>query len=587
MSARNGLTFLDFFAGFGGSSSGLVEAGYELATAYNHWDKAIAVHSANHRAADHVQGDLSGYDMRRLPKSDVLWASPECTWHSPAGGRSRPKEDRGPDLFGESALPDDAGIRSRATAYDPIRAAEARAFKAVMIENVPEMAGWRAANGRPMFRPWLKMWEALGYSWQIINVSAAHVYSDTNAPAGQWRDRIYIVLAAPGVKIPRIEPRPPAWCSQCEGVVEAVQSWKKPAKDGEPQVGKYRQQYVYVCGANQHARHVVEPFVLPAAAVIDWSDLGTRIGDREALGMRKLAAATMKRIEVGARMFARPAVVAHGGQSWDAAKPDHRGYGDLHAYYRAWAADDAPLMTRQAGGSGDALSVPPFSVAVNHGDGDGVRAFDPTSVPWPTRSTKIGDGIAFPPFLSNHYGGDLQTNRNQHPDDAPMPTVVGTRVTSLIVPPYLAELYGTSTARSAEDALSTVTAGGNHHGLTVPPGAFLSRQYTQNGSDANVNTSVHRPMHTVTASGGNHALVVPTRKRPESMYEGELPFELDDVRFRMLGPTEHLRAQRFWEGYDTSAANKSETTKGAGNAVAVNVAHWIGESVADALGAAA
>lgn len=570
----NGLTFLDFFAGFGGSSSGLVEAGYELATAYNHWDKAIAVHSANHSKADHVQGDLSGYDMRMLPKkANILWASPECTWHSPAGGRRRAASQE-PDLFGEAALPADAGVRSRATMFDPIRATEARGFDTVMIENVPEVADW------PLFPAWLRMWEDLGYKWQIVNVSAAHVYSETNAPAGQWRDRIYIVLWRKGIKMPRIEPRPPAWCEQCGMVVESVQSWKREAPI---QVGKYGRQYVYVCGANQHARQIVEPFVLPASAVIDWSDLGERIGDRK----RPLAAATMRRIEVGARMFARPAVVAHGGQTWDAAKPDHRAYGDPAGYYRAWAADNAPLMTRQAGGTGDALSVPPFSVAVNHGEADGVRAFDPASLPWPTRSTKIGDGLAFPPFLSNHYGGDLQTNRNQHPDDAPMPTVVGTRVTSLIVPPYLAELYGTSTARSVDEALSTVTAGGNHHGLTIPPGAFLSRQYTQKGSDANVNTSVHRPMHTVTASGGNHALVVPSRKRPEQMYDGDLPFELEDVRFRMLGPTEHLRAQRFWEGYDTSAANKSETTKGAGNAVAVNVAHWIGQEVAEALGAAA
>lgn len=522
----NGLTFLDFFAGFGGSSSGLVEAGYELATAYNHWDKAIAVHSANHSKADHVQGDLSGYDMRMLPrKANILWASPECTWHSPAGGRRRAQAQE-PDLFGEVALPADAGVRSRATMFDPIRATEARGFDTVMIENVPEVADW------PLFPAWLRMWEDLGYRWQIVNVSAAHVYSETNAPAGQWRDRIYIVLWRKGIKMPRIEPRPPAWCEQCGMVVESVQSWKREAPI---QVGKYRRQYVYVCGANQHARQIVEPFVLPASAVIDWSDLGERIGDRK----RPLAAATMRRIEVGARMFARPA------------------------------------------------AVPPFSVAVNHGEADGVRAFDPTSLPWPTRSTKIGDGLAFPPFLSNHYGGDLQTNRNQHPDDAPMPTVVGTRVTSLIVPPFLAELYGTSTARSTEESLSTVTAGGNHHGLTVPPGAFLSRQYTQKGSDANVNTSVWEPTHAITASGGNHALVTPTSKRPEQMFEGDLPFELDDVRFRMLGPTEHLRAQRFWEGYDTSAANKSETTKGAGNAVAVNVAHWIGQEVAEALGAAA
>lgn len=571
-----GPVFLDFFAGFGGSSSGLVEAGYELATAYNHWDKAIAVHSANHRDADHVQGDLSGFDMRRLPKNaDVLWASPECTWHSPAGGRKRVRPAE-LDLFDEY-VPNDAGERSRATMFDPIRATEARRFKAVMIENVPEVADW------PLFPSWLKMWEALGYSWQIVNVSAAHVYSASNAPAGQWRDRIYIVLAAPGVKVPRIEPRPPAWCTQCEAVVESQQHWKKPAAPGAPQVGKYGRQYVYVCGANRHARHIVEPFVLPAAAVIDWSDLGTRIGDRESLGMRALAAATLRRVEVGARMFARPAVVQHHGQTWDAANPAHPRYLELTAYYRAFAADESPLMTRQAGGTGDALSVPPFVTAINHDRDDRAQLVD--AWPLPTRSTKVGDGLVFPPFLSQQYGEQKGSERrSSDPDATPLGTIVaGGSHHNLVVPPFVPELYGTGTARSTEHPLSTVTAGGNHHGLAVPPGAFLSRQYTQPGEGRHLNTSVMEPTHAITATGGNHALVVPQRKRPESMFEGELPFSIEDVRFRMLGPTEHLRAQRFWEGYDTSAANKSETTKGAGNAVAVNVAHWVGEHVLEAL----
>lgn len=538
-STVDGPTFVDFFAGFGGSSSGLVEAGYKLSTAYNHWDKAIAVHSANHTTADHVQGDLSGYDMRRLPKdAEVLWASPECTWHSPAGGRTRASRDTALDLF-DDYVPNAAGERSRATMWDPIRAAEARNFRAVMIENVPEVAAW------PLFRVWLQAWEALGYSWQIVNVSAAHVYGPGNAPAGQWRDRLYIVLSK-GVDMPKIEPRPMAWCDQCNDNVEAVQSWKKHAADGV-QVGKYGRQYVYVCGRNSHPRFVVEPYVLPASAVIDWSDLGIRIGDRAGLGMRQLAAATMKRVEVGVRMFARAAIVSHSGQTWDAAKPGHRNYGDDNAYYRAWAADTDPLMTRQAGGTGDALSVPPHMVSVNHGGADD-RARVLSEGPFPTRSTKIGDGLVFPP--------------------------------------YLAELYGTSTARSSEDALSTVTAGGNHHGLSVPPDAFLSRQYGTRGREAaHLNTSIGEPTGPVTASGGNHALVVPQRKRPDRMYEGKLPFELDDVRFRMLGPTEHLRAQRFWEGYNTSAANKSETTKGAGNAVPVNCANWIGSHVRDALAA--
>ncbi|TXK17384.1 DNA cytosine methyltransferase [Homoserinibacter sp. GY 40078] len=572
----SGPVFLDFFAGFGGSSSGLVEAGYELATAYNHWDKAVAVHSANHRAADHVQGDLSGYDMRRLPKhADVLWASPECTWHSPAGGRKRPRA-ADLDLFGEY-VPNDAGERSRATMFDPIRAAEARGFKAVMIENVPEVASW------PLFRSWLLMWESLGYSWQIVNVSAAHVYGPGNAPAGQWRDRIYIVLTAKGVRMPRIEPRPPAWCEQCGEVVEARQHWRKPAAPGAPQVGKYRRQYDYVCGANRHARHIVEPYVLPAAGVIDWSDLGIRIGDRESLGMRPLAAATMRRVEVGARMFARPAVVAHGGQTWDAAKPDHRGFGDPSAYYRAWAADGAPLMTRQAGGTGDALSVPPFMTAVNHDDDR--RAQTLYRAPLPTRSTKVGDGIVFPPFVSHHYGEQAGSERrNDDADSAPLGAITaGGAHHNLVVPPYLVDFHGTGTANNIAEALAAVSAGGNHHGLTIPPGAFLSRQYGSRGDQSHLNTSVMEPTHPITGAGGNHALVIPERKRPDSQYEGELPFDLADVRFRMLNPTEHLRAQRFWEGYDVSAANKSEATKGAGNAVAVNVAHWIGEQVFEVL----
>lgn len=603
----DGPIFLDFFAGFGGSSSGLVEAGFELSTAYNHWDKAVAVHSANHRTADHVQGDLSGYDMRRLPRdASTLWASPECTWHSPAGGRKRARATD-LDLF-EEYVPNDAGERSRATMFDPLRATEARGFDAIMIENVPEVAAW------PLFPAWLRMWEDLGYQWQIVNVSAAHVYGPNNAPAGQWRDRIYIVLAKSGVKIPRIEPRPPAWCSQCDAVVETRQSWKKPAAPGAPQVGKYGRQYVYVCAANRHAEHVVEPYVLPAVSIIDWSDLGVRIGDRD----KALAAATMRRIEMGARMFARPAVIAHSGQTWDAANPKHPGYGDPASYYRAWDTMVSPLMTRQGGGTGDALSVPPYLVeyygnggalpvngpvgtmtthdrhallvppfmtAVNHDDDRRAQTLD--AGPVPTRSTKIGDGLVFPPFVSQHYGvtsGDER--RNLSADGAPLGTVVAAGAHhSLVVPPYMVDFHGTGTADQIENnALAAVSAGGNHHGLTVPPGAFLSRQYGSRGPKTDhLNTSVWEPTHPITGSGGNHALVIPQRKRPSEIYEGDLPFELDDVRFRMLGPTEHLRAQRFWEDYDTSAANRSETTKGAGNAVAVNVAHWIGEQVKEAL----
>ncbi|MFC4225450.1 DNA cytosine methyltransferase [Lysinibacter cavernae] len=526
-------TSQDFFAGFGGASTGLFEAGFNIVAAYNHWNKAIEVHSANHQNTRHVQGDLSGYDMRCLPWTWMLWASPECTWHSPAGGRSHSKY-KSASVLGEAPLPVDAAVRSRATMYDPIRAAEARNFDVVVIENVPEVAKW------PLFTAWLKMWEALGYVWQTVNVSAAHVYGPENAPAGQWRDRIYIVFTKKGMRQPNLNPSPPAHCPRCNTVVATRQHWKKKLPEGTPRSGKYGPQYFYVCDAGNHDLQAVEPFVLPAESIIDWSDLGIRIGDRASLGMRDLSAATLRRVEVGHRMFARPAVVAHSGQTWDAANPDHPRYGDPSSYYRAWAADSSPLNARQAGGSGDAITVPPFITAVNH-DSD-KRAFDPAGHPLPTRSTKIGDGLIFPSVVTEHYG--------------------------------------TGTARQIDNALSTVTAGGNHHGIAVPPGAFISKHH--GGLDyqriEHMNKPVSSPLPTIVASP-NVSLVTPERKRPKDMYEGELPFDIDDVRFRMLKPEEHLRAQRFPDSYDTSAANKSETTAGAGNAVPVNVAHWIGKQL--------
>lgn len=74
----NGLTVTDLFCGAGGSSSGLVEAGYRVVIAANHWELAIKSHQVNHPETDHAQADISQVDPRYFPRTDVLWASPEC-----------------------------------------------------------------------------------------------------------------------------------------------------------------------------------------------------------------------------------------------------------------------------------------------------------------------------------------------------------------------------------------------------------------------------------------------------------------------------------------------------------------------------
>jgi DNA (cytosine-5)-methyltransferase 1 len=662
----SGITFTDFFCGFGGSSIGLTEAGLELKWAANHWELAIENHAANFRLADHYQGDISGYDMRKVPKADVAWLSPECTWHSPAGGRRRVRAELDA-LFPDEHVPSEAGERSRATMWDVVRAAEAKAFKVVIVENVVEVTSW------PSFEAWLHAMELNGYDYQIVCVTAAHVGDELNPYAPQWRDRIYFVFYKREIPFPIIEPRPIAWCSQCEDVVESRQSWKRSDRR---RVGKYGQQYVYVCGSMKHASHVVEPYVLPASTAIDWSDIGTRIGDRE----KPLAPATMRRIEAGIRMFARPVVAAAAGQTYDAASatPDNP-----RPSYRVAPADGAPLAVRTST-PGDGVAVPPFVATVNHSTKSDGRQFDPESAPLAPRTTKIGDGVVTP-FVSRQYNSRTGAGRDAdhlntgvdeplHPitangggnhalvtpfidvarsnnlprgtdeplapvttglnqslvsppliiagydynggderrvkpaDGAPLHTVVanGRGHHQLVTPPIIADLHGTGTARSAEDdALGAVTAGGNHHGLTVPDGAFIQKHH--GGIDyagvGHMVKSVGEPLPAIVARV-NTSLVIPYRRgRAARATEGPLPTQttsnttallmptfsaaemreiVENSHFRMLGPLEHGRAQRFPDGYAVKGT-KGARTKGFGNAVASNVAHWLGRQVVVAL----
>lgn len=110
------LTVTDLFCGAGGSSSGLEEVpGVTVRMAANHWPLAVETHNTNLPHALHDTADISQVDPRRYPRTDILWASPECTNHSQARGKRR--IDAQPDMFGDT-LPDEAAERSRATMWD-------------------------------------------------------------------------------------------------------------------------------------------------------------------------------------------------------------------------------------------------------------------------------------------------------------------------------------------------------------------------------------------------------------------------------------------------------------------------------------
>ena len=564
------------YCGAGGESQGLVEAGIRVVQAANHFDKAIETHAANHRDTDHLLTDLLVQDPRMRPRAHIYQASPECTWHSPAGGRKRHRAML--DMF-DDYVPDAAGERSRATMMTVLGMAEAKRYPIIIVENVVEVADWE------MFEVWLAGFAALGYEHQILNVSAAHIWSERNAPAPQWRDRVYFAFYQRGIPFPDVSPRPWGHCTECGTDVRLVQSWKRPGR----RIGKYRTQYVYACPVLGHPK--VEPYVMPALDALDLSDLGDRIADKPLRKLKDkktgetymspLSRATLRRVKVGALMFpGEPEVVQHTGHTWDAAKPQHPRHGDPNAYYRVQPAAE-PLAARTST-PGDAV-VRPYVTAVNHGDADGVRAFDPAAAPWPTRSTKVGEGIVTP-FLSHQYG-ELPGSeyRNSDPAASPLATITAGGTHHNVVTPYGVTLrnHAEPYALDGEPA-PTVTAGGRHHGLATP---FLSKHH--GGIDyraiGHMNKPITEPMPTLVGKT-NVSLVTPTKRpRLEVTPEQIDAVDVSEFRFRMLQWREHANAQRFPRNY-VFTGNGSVNTLLAGNAVAANVSHYLGLMCRVALG---
>lgn len=281
------VTITDLFCGAGGSTAGAVQVpGVRVIMAANHWRLAVATHQVNHPSTDHDCVDVSQVDPRRYPATDVLWASPECTNHSQARGISRLQqvEARRADLLGtpgvRPGLDGDAAMRSRATMWDVVRFAERHRYRAIIVENVVEAASW------VLFPAWRAALTDLGYEMRLVCLNSMHAHQ-RGMPAPQSRDRLYVVAWRRGERAPNLEQvvRPWAWCPE-HGWVRAVQTFKRP----DALAGRYRSQYVYRCRGQ-----IVEPPVLPAASVIDWTDPGTRIGDRP----RPLAKRTKDRIRIG------------------------------------------------------------------------------------------------------------------------------------------------------------------------------------------------------------------------------------------------------------------------------------------------
>jgi DNA (cytosine-5)-methyltransferase 1 len=510
--------------------------------AANHWQQAIETHAANFPDTLHDCADISQVNPRRYRRTRVLWASPECTNHSQVKGVSRSSQSQ-PDLFGE-VLPDEAAERSRATMWDVPRFAEHHRYDAIVVENVVEAAKW------VQFPAWLMAMDLLGYDHQLVFLNSMHAEAIKAPRAPQSRDRMYVVLHRKGARRPNVDVRPLAWCAPCGVQVRAVQSFKKPGKPW----GRYRAQYVYRCPNHTCRSSVVEPYALPAAAAIDWSTPGQRIGDRT----KPLSPKTISRIEAGLRKYGPSPYLTVNREG-----------------VRNLPVQQAPMPTIVAAPNAIGLVVP-----VEGRDGKEAR---PSVEPMRTMTCRAETALVVP------AGGTWRDTATSAADPF---GAVTTRETDALVVPY----YGTGVARPVEDAMPTMAT------IDTAGVAFIA-ELRGGSSDAR---PVTEPLATVTASGNHHMLVrnngdgspsagmmctpvsEPARTITTAGHQSLVSIEQQvlDCTFRMLEPTEIQAAMAFHSGYQV-LGNRRERVRQLGNGVTPPAAEFLLRAVAESLEAVA
>lgn len=444
----------DLFCGAGGTSSGLKQAAGELGldvqlVAVNHWNLAVATHTANHPDAAHFCADVQELDPRQVVPSgrlDLLVASPECTHFSTARG-GKPTSDQ-----------------QRISPWFLLEWLEKLDVRNVLIENVPDLRSWGPVGegGKPIkakkgsiYRRYLQTLRSYGYhvSDRVINCAD---YGDATT-----RERLFI-LCRKGHRV----------------------TWPEPTHAP--------------AGKQQTLFGRLEPW-RTARQCIDWGNAGESIYNRK----RPLAYNTLRRIFTGLRKFSglpipipekgaplQPYLVKFYGSN-DAADIDqplptitaggnHLGVVTpyLVKYYTGSDAVsvDEPMPTITANYEHIALAQPFLISYYTERDGQAPRVHS-IDDPLPTVTTAPRFGLVEPFIISLDHTSSVQQPfmletlhgpdaRRVYSVDNPMKTITSVDAWAL-VQPYLVQYNGTGSARSIDDPLGAQTTR-DRFGLVQP-----------------------------------------------------------------------------------------------------------------------
>ena len=579
----------DFFCGGGGASEGVLAAGVDLRFAANHDAIAIATHAANHPRVDHFHVDLLDYDVARLPAVRLAHFSPSCKHHSQANARKVYEQPRtlfdflAGDGGAEEARSGYAGSeRSRVTMSCVIRYAAAHRPEVLIVENVVEAAKWGPNRDGTTFRWWRNELHQLGYRTQPVFLNSALF----GVP--QLRDRMFVVCWRGGMRAPELSHHTRGWCPTCDCAVEARQTFRRPTNAWPlAEWGKLGRQYDYRCTSC----HTVVALSLPAAAtVIDWSDLGTRLGDRD----RPLADSTLERIRRGlARFGGRPPFVtltrsdAYGPLGWPIDEPcgtvTTRHDQALVSGCQVVAAgntferDGSTCRSRPLSDPSWAIhTTPAFGVAFQieamlgmHNGGWAGNRYRGTDRPAPTVTTTQVPGLV------THRGAIIPFRRHTHPTDlaAPAPTQTAQQIPGLALWPELGAMF----AKNNGEAHDTV-----YHPTSDPFGTVTAADTTSLVTWLDNYRSGPHPV------GEPAGTVTCVERQALATTDAERPIDLDDVRFRMLKIEEIRRVMKYpddfrFAGPDDTEPSNRDKVRLLGDGVTPPVLTWLTDRTLDIL----
>lgn len=616
---------IDLFCGAGGMSAGVAEAIEEIATqfekpiediaelhAVNHWDTAISSHAENFPWATQYHSPIQQLNPRDVvdgdKRVDLLVATPDCTYFSPARGGGPKDRDK------------------RMTPREVLDWVERLSVQRLLFENVPAFRGWGPLDEEncviqdkkgEYFDHWIDSLAIEGFSVEHRVLNCADFGDPTS------RKRLFV-------------------CGTKNGAV----SWPEPthSEDGSGETQPWR----------------------TAKEVIDWSDPGENLWIRDLNdGRRKpLVNNTMKRIAEGIRRHCSDALepfadtiskIGRGDEDDPVAHPlpelRERVVPAEYASQVAAIVDEPflvkyhgtsppqsvnqPMDTITAGGRNYALCTPyllgqhsnsvaraidqrPVSTVTTDGnislltpstfllrqhDGEGAHPLNATESPLPT-VTKSGaiSKVETRSFIlpRNGRNGGLFSNESFRPAEKPLQTVIAsdTRQGYFLSPQLMQYSHGGSLLDVDEPLPTITTAKGGVFSLSQPT---LVPFYNER-ADQNPRThAIESPLPTIPASKvpagvSNPFLVeyynpsnarpleinqpvptIPTKDRFALVVPELFPYGLE-IGFRMLKPKELAAAQGFPTGYKF-CGNKTETVKQIGNAVPVRTAKSLVEEI--------